>query len=204
MRSDKGLLLVISGPSGVGKGAICKALINRNANMHFSVSATTRRKRADEAEGVNYFFKKREEFERMIGQGEFLEYMLLFNVNYYGTPRAYVEEELLAGNDILLEIDYQGAVRVKKAYPEAVLVFIAPPDMGELQSRLLHIGSGIDQLEERMSTAKDELAAAAHYDYIVVNDIVDRAVAEVERIVAAEKCAVARNRGLIARLITEN
>lgn len=135
MLKEKGLLLVISGPSGVGKGTICKELVKRNANMNISVSATTRKCRPGEVEGVNYFFKTKEEFQQMVEKGEFLEYMKLFNNNYYGTPRGYVEQELKAGNDIVLEIDYHGAMNVKKAYPQAVLIFIVPPRIEELKAR---------------------------------------------------------------------
>ncbi len=194
MANGKGLLLVISGPSGVGKGTICKALIKRNPKMHFSVSATTRAPRSDEIEGISYFFKTRKEFEDMIEQNAFLEYMLLFNTNYYGTPRAYIEEELAAGNDIILEIDYHGARRVKDTYPSAVLVFILPPSISELQSRLIHHDAeAIDSLDRRMEVVLEEIDAAHYYDYVVVNDILERAVNQIECVVEAEKCRVVRN-----------
>ncbi|MBQ9832642.1 MAG: guanylate kinase, partial [Clostridia bacterium] len=136
MRNNReGLLIVISGPSGVGKGTVCKGLLENNKNFKVSVSATTREPRKDEIDGVNYFFKTKEEFERMIENNEFLEYMDVFGMNYYGTPRAYVEEELSAGNDIILEIDVKGAMRVKESFPDAVTVFIAPPSMSTLKTR---------------------------------------------------------------------
>lgn len=194
MANGKGLLLVISGPSGVGKGTICKALIKRNPKMHFSVSATTRSPRSDEIEGISYFFKSRQEFEDMIEAGAFLEYMLLFNTNYYGTPRAYVEEELAAGNDIILEIDYHGARRIKDAYQNAVTIFILPPSIAELQSRLIHNDAeAIDSLERRMNLVLEEIDAAHNYDYVIVNDILERAVTEIEAIAHAEKCRTHRN-----------
>ncbi len=201
MLKEKGLLLVISGPSGVGKGTICKELVKRNANMNISVSATTRKCRPGEVEGVNYFFKTKEEFQQMVEKGEFLEYMKLFNNNYYGTPRGYVEQELKAGNDIVLEIDYHGAMNVKKAYPQAVLIFIVPPRIEELKARLVARGSETpEEVEARLSIAISEITAAENYDYVVANDLIENAVATVESIVSAEKSRVSRNQDFIAKL----
>ena len=189
----KGVLLVLSGPSGVGKGTVCKELLKRNPQVKLSVSATTRAPRPGEVEGVSYFFKTREEFERMIADGEFLEYMDVFGMNYYGTPRAYVEEQLASGNDILLEIDVKGAMNVKRQCPEAVLVFIAPPSLETLKARL--VGRGTERqeaLERRTSEAFAELKLMPQYDYIVVNDMLSTAVDEVETIIRAERLRVSR------------
>jgi len=204
MKNQDGLLVVVSGPSGVGKGTICKAAINRNPQIKLSVSATTRNKREGEKEGVSYFFKTREEFERMIEKGELLEYAKIFNSNYYGTPRAYVEAEVAKGNDIILEIDYHGAFNVKTAYPQAVLVFIAPPEMSKLKARLEHRGTeNAEARAERLRTAREEMEKMTEYDYVIVNDSIEKAVEAFEAILCAEKCRSERNRGLIEALREE-
>ena len=151
MKADnaKGVLIVLSGPSGVGKGTVCKALLARNPQVKLSVSATTRAPRPGEIEGVSYFFKTRDEFERMIAAGDFLEYMDVFGLNYYGTPRTYVEQQLAGGNDILLEIDVKGAMNVKRLCPDAVLVFVAPPSMDTLKKRLVGRGTETEEAVER-------------------------------------------------------
>ena len=178
----KGVLLVLSGPSGVGKGTVCKALLARNPEVKLSVSATTRAPRPGEVEGVSYFFKTREEFERMIAAGEFLEYMDVFGTNYYGTPRAYVEQQLFAGDDVLLEID------VKRIFPEAVLVFIAPPSMETLKKRLVGRGTETEEaVKRRTQEAFAEMKLMPKYDYAVVNDVLEEAVRSVETILEAER-----------------
>lgn len=201
----EGLLIVMSGPSGVGKGTIVKALLERNPNMKLSISATTRAPRPQETDGVDYFFKTHEEFTRMIEAGEFLEYMNVFNTNYYGTPRAYVEDEIAHGNDIILEIDVKGALNIKKARPDTVMVFIAPPSMSTLKSRLIGRGTETaDAVERRFSEAFSEIRRMDEYDYVVINDILDRAVAQVEGIINSEKCRVQRNQSLIKSFTEEN
>lgn len=197
----KGLLLVVSGPAGAGKGTIDKALLDRHADMKLSVSATTRSPRPGEIEGVHYFYKSEEEFKKMIENNEFLEYMHVFGLNYYGTPRSFVEEQLERGIDVILEIDVQGAMKVKMAYPEAVLVFIAPPSMAELKARLVGRGTETEaQIEKRFATAFEEVKQIPNYDYVVVNDVVEMAVAKMEAIVAAEKCKTDKNSSLLASL----
>jgi len=197
-------VLGVSGPSGVGKGTVCKALINRNPQMKLSVSATTRAKRQGEEEGASYFFKSREEFDRMIKDGELLEYVLLFNSNYYGTPKAYVEKEIRDCNDIILEIDYHGALSVKQAYPDAVLIFVAPPVFAELKARLEHRASeSEDSRSVRLATALEEMRMMDKYDYVVVNDNVEKAVAAVEAIITAEKSRVSRNSDLLRQLMED-
>lgn len=189
----KGVLIVLSGPSGVGKGTVCKELLARNPQVKLSVSATTRAPRPGEVEGVSYFFKTREEFERMIAAGEFLEYMDVFGMNYYGTPRAYVEQQLAAGNDIVLEIDVKGAMNVKRLCPEAVLVFIAPPSMETLKKRLVGRGTETaEAVERRTQEAFAEMKLLPEYDYAVVNDVLEDAVCSVETIIKAERLRVCR------------
>ena len=197
-----GLLLVVSGPAGVGKGSINSALIARNRDMRMSVSATTRPARPGEIDGVHYFFKNEQAFCEMIEQGAFLEYMRVFNLHYYGTPKSFVETELAEGRCVILEIDVQGAMRVKEAYPDAVLIFVAPPSMSELKSRLINRGTeSAEAIERRFQTAVRELDYANRYDYVVVNDILDLAVARIEHIVSAERCRVVRNGELIEKLL---
>ncbi len=191
--SRRGLLLVISGPSGVGKGTVNKGLMSRNPNMKMSVSATTRAKRPGEVEGVSYFFKTREEFEKMIKLDAFLEYMDVFGANYYGTPRAYVDEELASGNDIILEIDVKGAMNVKRMCPDAVMIFIAPPSMSELKTRLIGRATETpDAVERRFQTAFEEMKRIPQYDYVVVNDVLDKAITNVESIITAERLKTSR------------
>ncbi|MDO4573135.1 MAG: guanylate kinase [Clostridia bacterium] len=191
----EGLLLVISGPAGVGKGTINAALLERNSDMRMSVSATTRAPRPGEIEGLHYFFKTEEAFLRMIEDGEFLEYTRVFNMNYYGTPKSFVLDELAAGRSVILEIDVEGGMNVKRAYPDAVLIFIAPPSMNELQERLIGRNTETpEQIERRFKTAFSELERAKGYDYVVINEVIDVAVSRVERIISAERCRTARNR----------
>ena len=200
-QNRKGLLLVISGPAGVGKGTINLSLISRNSDIRMSVSATTRAARPGEIDGVHYFFKSDEEFQKMIESGAFLEYMRVFNTHYYGTPKSFVEQELDEGRSVILEIDVQGAMRVKAAYPDAVLIFIAPPSMSELKSRLIHRGTeSSEAIERRFETAYQEMELVDRYDYVVINDILDQAIVRTEDIIVAERCRVSRNGELIEKL----
>lgn len=198
----EGLLLVVSGPAGVGKGTINRALIESNANMRLSVSATTRAPRPGEIDGVHYFFIDEDRFRRMVDAGEFLEYVHVFNMHYYGTPRSFVEEEIACGHDVLLEIDVQGTMRVRETYPDAVLVFVAPPSMGKLKSRLVGRGTETPEaVERRFETAFAELAYMEKYDYIVVNDVLDVAIGHIQHIIDAEKCRSSRSGALINKLL---
>lgn len=204
-QNREGLLLVVSGPAGVGKGTIDSILLERHSNIHLSVSATTRAARPGEIDGVHYFFINEDKFRSMIDNNEFLEYMHVFNMHYYGTPRAYVEQELKSGHDVLLEIDVNGAMNIKKAYPEAVLVFIAPPSMGSLKERLIGRNTETpEQIEKRFSTAFDEIKYINQYDYVVVNDVIDVAVSRMEHILQAERCRTSRNSNLIQNLTEGN
>lgn len=200
-QSREGLLLVVSGPAGVGKGTLDKALLERHQDMKLSVSATTRAPRPGEIDGVHYFFKTEEEFKAMIERNEFLEYMHVFQTNYYGTPRSFVEEQLSRGIDVILEIDVQGAMKVKKAFPNAVMIFIAPPSMAELKTRLIGRNTEtLEQIEKRFATAEKEIAMLPEYEYVVTNDVVEMAVNRMESIITAEKCKVSRSDALLAKL----
>lgn len=177
----KNVLLVLSGPSGVGKGTIVKKLVERG-NYALSVSCTTREKREGEAEGKSYFFISKEEFEETAAEGGFLEYSNHFG-NYYGTPKKFVEKQLKR-RSVILEIDVDGALNVKKAYPQAVLVMILPPDVKTLRARLCgRKTESEDKIKERLERMKYELSKKRYYDYAVVNGDLDVAVAEIEDIV---------------------
>ena len=184
----RGTLLIFSGPSGVGKGTIVKELRRRSDKIRLSVSATTRAPRPEDVEGVTYYFKTMEEFEAMIDRDEFLEYAV-YTGNCYGTPAGPVDELLEAGYDVVMEIEVQGALQVMERRPDAVSVFIAAPSFAELERRLKGRGdtSGAD-LEHRLQTARIEYTLAPKYDYIVVNDRVERCADEVMAILAADKC----------------
>lgn len=184
---NKGILYVISGPSGVGKGTICKVLLKKDKNLKLSVSATTRTPRAEDREGVTYFFKTHDEFKKMIEEDKFLEWAI-YNGNYYGTPSEAVEEGLKKGKDIILEIDVQGALNVMEKAKEAVSIFIAPPDKNTLYARLKNRGSeSEEEIEKRIFAAERELDHKERYDYIVINDDLDEAVREIEKIMNKEK-----------------
>ena len=190
MSMDKHLLIVISGPSGVGKGTVARALLARNPNIAESVSATTRAPRPGEREGREYFFLERDAFERGIEEDSFLEHSRHFE-NYYGTPRAYVEKTL-ERKDVLLEIDVNGALAVKAANPDAVLIMVVPPTIGELNRRLSGRNTETeDKIALRLSRAAFELGLYDKYDYVVVNDRVEAAAERIEGIITAEKCRAA-------------
>lgn len=183
----KGLLLVFSGPSGAGKGTICRALQNEIPTLRLSVSATTRPPRSGEIEGKHYFFLEHEVFVKMIEKGQLLEWAEVYG-NYYGTPLRYVRETLDGGSDIMLEIDIQGALQVKEKLPEAVLIFIAPPSGAELKLRLLRRGTdAAEEIEKRLACAAGEMNFAGLYDYIIINDEINRAVSNAAAIISAEK-----------------
>lgn len=194
---DNGLLVVISGPSGAGKGTICKRLKEQMKDLKVSVSATTRKPREGEIEGESYFFINEEDFINKINNDEFLEYARVYG-NYYGTPKKEVFKRLEDGNDIILEIDIQGALQVKKNYPIGVFIFILPPSLKELKNRIE--GRGTDSKEviiKRMQCAYDELNYAFEYDYVVLNDEVQAAVDKIHCIINAEKNRAIRKKAII-------
>ncbi len=187
---SKGLLIILSGPSGVGKGTVCTALRPRMPKLIYSVSATTRSPRAGEEDGVNYFFKTKEQFAAMIEADQLLEYAEYVG-NCYGTPRDFVERTLESGRDIILEIEVQGALKVKEKFPEGIFVFLLPPSMDELKDRIRGRGTEHpDVIDHRMSVAEDEISLMRHYDYAVVNDEIDLACKRIESIIIAEHCKV--------------
>jgi len=188
----RGLLIVISGPSGAGKGTICKSFLERNREVSLSVSATTRDPRKGEVEGVNYYFISKDDFKEKINSNDFLEYAEVYD-NYYGTPKSNVEEMLESGRDVILEIDIQGALKVKENTEEGVFIFILPPSMQELKQRIINRGSETkESLMKRFKSAYKEINFVSKYNYAVVNDKVEIAVEKLEAIIAAEKCRVDR------------
>lgn len=192
MLNRKGLLLVVSGPSGAGKGTICKALLNKNDQIKLSVSATTRKPRNGEVHGVNYFFIEKEEFTRMVENGEFLEHAQIYD-NFYGTPKAAIIECLEKGQDVILEIEMQGARQIKEVYPEGVFIFVLPPSLEELKSRIVGRGTETqEEIEKRFSCAFEEINQIVNYDYFIVNEDIEKSVNDVEAIILSEKNKVTR------------
>jgi len=190
----RGTLLVVSGPSGAGKGTLCAALLEDCSNARFSVSATTRKPRPGEINGVHYDFVSDERFDEMIANDEFLEYACIFGLNRYGTPRKRVETLLSEGTDVVLDIDVQGAMNVKKAMPEAVMVFVLPPSFEVLAQRLRGRATEDEHaLTCRLETAKGEIKLIEKYDYVIVNDDLVAAILQLKAILMAESCRTTRN-----------
>lgn len=204
MKTKKGLIIVISGFSGAGKGTIVKHLLNNyKDDYNLSISATTRAPRQGEKDGREYFFKTKEEFEDMITNGELLEYAN-FNGNYYGTPKEYVRQMAEEGKNVILEIEVQGALQIKKIFPDALLLFVSPPSGKALKERL--VGRGTENAEavaDRLAISSRESFLMPQYDYIIINDVVEKAVKRVHHIIKAENYRVSRNQETLSRIQQE-
>lgn len=200
-KMQKGLLIVVSSPSGGGKGTILKELFQRNDNLRMSVSATTRAPRPGEQDGVHYFFISKEQFESNIEHNQMLEYASYCG-NYYGTPKAPVEAWLNEGHDVVLEIEVQGGRQIKAAAPDCVSLFILPPSLTVLEKRLRGRGTETEEvIEKRLSAAREEIRCVRDYDYAVINDTVEQAVSDIEAILAAEKLRVSRKNDIAERVM---
>lgn len=201
--NKEGILIVVSGFSGAGKGTIMKALLERYDNYALSISATTRNPRPGEEEGKAYFFKTTEEFEKMIAKDDLIEYAMYVE-NYYGTPKAYVEEQLRAGKDVILEIEIQGALKVKEKFPNTLLLFVTPPSAEELRKRLEGRGTETQEvIDGRMKRAIEEAEYMDQYDYLVVNDELDVCVEEMHHLIQGEHERCFRNQTFIEHMKRE-
>lgn len=187
----KGVLVIISAPSGTGKSTICRKLLQRRKDVRCSISCTTRAPRIGEKNGKHYFFLTKEEFKRRIARNEFLEWALVHD-QYYGTPRQFIESATKAGQSVLLTIDIQGAAAIRRKKPDSILIFIAPPSMQTLRERLAIRRDESESVAKRLANARDEMAAAKNFDYLVVNDELEKAVSQVESILDAESLKISR------------
>lgn len=200
---QRGILMVLSGFSGAGKGTLVKALLKKYNDYALSISMTTRAPREGERDGVEYFFSTREKFEETIVNSGLIEYALYCG-NYYGTPRAYVEEQMAAGKNVILEIEIQGALKIKEKFPESLLIFVTPPSADELKRRLEGRGTeSADVIAQRLARATEESEGIEAYDYIVVNDDLDTCVDEVHRLVEAARRAPVRCQDFIKEIREE-
>lgn len=200
---SRGSLVIVSGFSGAGKGTVMARLREKYDNYALSVSATTRGPRTGEVDGVHYFFRTKEEFEKLIQEDALIEYAQYVD-NYYGTPRAYVEEQLAKGKDVILEIEIKGAMKVKEKFPETLLVYIMPPSMEELKRRLVDRGTEtLDVIEARLAKAGEESKEAILYDYLVVNDTVEECVDTLHELIQREHLRMDRNLDFVSRIQEE-
>ena len=201
IQKNKGILLVLSGFSGSGKGTVMKEIMRKYSDQYaLSISATTRAPRPGETDGVEYFFKTREEFEEMIANDELVEYAQYVS-NYYGTPKAYVEEQLNAGKDVILEIEIQGALKIKEKFPDTLLLFMTPPSAEELKNRLIGRGTeSLDVINCRLSRAIEEAQGIEKYDFLIINDDLNECVERFHAIVTNEHYRVSRNHESIANM----
>ncbi|WP_337400239.1 guanylate kinase [Congzhengia sp.] len=198
MKNNRGLLVVLSGPSGSGKGTVLKQAMRSDPNIEVSVSVTTRAPREGEIDGVNYYFLTPEAFQTLLAEDGLLEWAE-FCGNFYGTPREKIEQRLNEGKDVVLEIEVQGAMKVRAAFPDAVLIFNLPPSLEELKNRLTGRQTEPPEVvEKRLNTAVWELSQAENYDYVIVNDNVEDAANAFLSILSSEKCKTARNKALLA------
>lgn len=187
----KGALLIISAPSGAGKTTICRKLLARRKDLKYSVSCTTRPPRPGEKNGKHYFFLSREEFKRKIQRGELLEWAMVHD-EYYGTPRAFVDDQIKRGLNVIMAIDVQGAMSIRRKHPAAILVFVLPPSMDELKARLAGRRDASEIVAKRLANSRGELAAAKDYDYVVVNDALEKCVDQISCILTAETLKTSR------------
>ena len=201
MQKNKGILLVLSGFSGSGKGTVMKEIMKKYSDRYaLSISATTRSPRQGETDGVEYFFKTREEFEEMIAKDELIEYAQYVS-NYYGTPKAYVQEQLNAGKDVILEIEIQGALKIKEKFPDTLLLFMTPPSAEELKNRLIGRGTeSVEVIQARLKRAIEEAEGIEKYDYLIINDDLEECVERFHSIVTNEHERVSRNEENIANM----
>ena len=203
MINKKGILIVVSGFSGAGKGTLMKEIMKQYDDYALSISATTRASREGEVDGREYFFRTVDEFEKMIAQDELIEYAKYVN-NYYGTPRAYVEQKLEEGKDVILEIEIQGALKVKEKFPETLLLFVTPPSVDILRERLIGRGTEtMEVVEERMKRAVEESEGMEHYDYLVINDDLQECVEDMHHIIQEEHNRTFRNKDFIEKIKRE-
>ena len=201
--TEKGLLVVVSGFSGAGKGSIMKRILQKYDNYALSISATTRDPRPGEMDGQDYFYKTQKQFEKMIDKDELIEYAS-YQGNYYGTPKAYVEKQLNSGKDVILEIEVQGATKVKELLPDTILIFVTPPSAAELRDRLTKRATeSADQIRGRLRRAVVEAEYMPNYDYILINDDLEAAVTELDEIVQTEHKKSKRSSDHITRMTTE-
>lgn len=192
-RKQQGVFIVISGPSGTGKGTICKELLKQCDNLWLSISMTTRQPREGEQHGVHYYFVSKEEFEKNIEENKLLEYAIVHSNNYYGTPKEPINEYLNNGIDVILEIDINGAMQIKEKCKEAIFIFILPPNLEELKNRLINRNTeNSEHLLERFKRSYQEINYISKYNYVVVNDDLNKAVEKVRSIIIAERCRVDR------------
>lgn len=199
----KGILLVVSGFSGAGKGTLMKALLNKYDNYALSISATTRQPREGEENGREYFFKTREEFEKMIEENQLIEYARYVD-NYYGTPKEYVEQQLKAGKDVILEIEIQGALKIKEQFPDTLLLFVMAPSAEELKKRLIGRGTEtMEVIESRMKRAGEEAEGIEQYDYIVINDDLESCVENMHHIIQSQHAKASLNKEFISKMRNE-
>ncbi|WP_010247832.1 guanylate kinase [Acetivibrio cellulolyticus] len=200
----EGLLVVVSGPSGTGKGTLLSNIKEREKNIRFSVSATTRSPRSGEIDGVNYFFKTHEEFDSMIKNNELVEWVKYCD-NFYGTPKKCIEDTIKSGFDCLLEIEVEGALNIKKIYPDCVSIFILPPSFEELRRRIEARGTEkAEVIDKRMDKAIKEMNYVDRYDYVVVNDRIEEAVSSISSILTSEKLKFERNINILESIGIEN
>lgn len=201
--NDHGILVVVSGFSGAGKGTLLKALLEKYDNYALSISATTRNPREGELDGKEYFFLKEEVFQQMIREDALIEYAQYVN-NYYGTPKEYVDGQMKQGIDVILEIEIQGALKVKEKYPEALLLFIMPPSAKELKRRLIGRGTeSMSVIDARLKRASEEAKGMELYDYLLINDEIDRCADKMHQLIQSQHSRISNNRVLIAQMQEE-